>query len=87
MWYNRLSDFLLKKEYVKNNAYPCVFIKEALNSFYFILIYVDNINIIGTCKKIKEANSYLKMKFEMKDLGKPSIAQAYRLSISLKKFL
>ena len=24
IWYNRLSEFLLKKEYINNNAYPCV---------------------------------------------------------------
>ena len=26
MWYNQLSEFLLKREYINNNAYPCLFI-------------------------------------------------------------
>ena len=30
MWYNRLSDYLLKKGYVNNEICPCVFIKKSL---------------------------------------------------------
>ena len=38
MWYNRLSEFLLKREYINNDAYPCVFIKKSLNGFCIISI-------------------------------------------------
>ena len=47
-----------------------MFIKKSLNDFCIILVYVDGINIIGTCKEIEEASSCLRTKFEMKDLGK-----------------
>ena len=70
MWYNRLSEFLLKKNYINNDAYPCVFINKLLNGFCIILVYADDINIIGTRKEIEEASLCLKTKFEMKDLGK-----------------
>ena len=70
MWYNQLSEFLLKKEYINNDTYPCVFIKKSLNDFCIISVYVDDINIIGTSKEIEEASSCLKTEFEMKDLGK-----------------
>ena len=70
MWYNRSSEFLLKKEYIKNDAYPRVFIKKSLNEFCIISFYVDDINVIGTRKEIEEASSCLTTKFEMKDLGK-----------------
>ena len=53
MWYNRLSEFLLKKKYINNDAYPFVFIKKSLNGFCIVLVYVDDINIIGTCKEIE----------------------------------
>ena len=56
MWYNSLSEFLLKKEYINNDAYPCVFIKESLNEFCIILVYVDDINIIRTRKNFEEAS-------------------------------
>jgi hypothetical protein len=29
MWYNRLSEFLLKKGYVNNPDSPCVFIRKS----------------------------------------------------------
>ena len=64
---HRLSEFLLKREYINNDAYPCVFRKKSLNGFCIISIYVDDINIIGTRKEIEEASSCLKTKFEMKD--------------------
>ena len=60
----------MQKKYINYNAYPCVFIKKSLNGFCIISVYVDDINIIGTRKKIEEASSCLMTKFEMKDLGK-----------------
>ena len=65
MWYNRLSEFLLKKEYINNDIHPCVYIKKSLNGFCIISAYVDDINIIGTRKEIEEASSCLKTEFEM----------------------
>ena len=47
-----------------------MFINKSLNGFCIISVYVDDINIIGTRKEIKEVNSCLKKEFEMKDLGK-----------------
>ena len=60
----------MQKKYINNNAYPCAFIKKSLNGFCIISVYVDDINIIRTRKKIEEASLCLKTKFEMKDLGK-----------------
>ena len=84
MWYNQLSEFLLKN--INNDAYPCVFINKSLNDFGIISVYVDDINIFGTRKEIKEASSCLKMEFEMKTWAKPNIASTCRSSTSLKEF-
>ena len=35
-----------------------------------IIVYFDDLNIIGTENEIHEATMYLKEEFEMKDLGK-----------------
>jgi hypothetical protein len=47
MWYNRLSEFLLRKGYTKNDDCPCVFIKRSKVEFCIISVYVDDHNIIG----------------------------------------
>ena len=52
MWYNRLSDFLLKKGYVNNDDCPCVFIKRSQHGFCIISVYVDDLNIIGHTEDI-----------------------------------
>jgi len=69
-WYNRLSDFLLKKGYVNDTDSPCVFIRKSQKGFYIISVYVDDLNIIGREDDIEEARAYLKVEFEMKDLGR-----------------
>jgi len=70
MWYNRLSEFLLKRGYVNNEDCPCVFIRKSQNGFCIISVYVDDLNIIGHTEDIEEASAYLKTEFEMKDMGK-----------------
>jgi hypothetical protein len=70
MWYNRLSDFLLKKGYVNDTDSPCVFIRKSQKGFCIISVYVDDLNIIGCKDDIEEASTYLKAEFEMKDLGR-----------------
>jgi hypothetical protein len=70
MWYNRLKEFLLNKGYSNNDDCPCVFIHKSSTRFCIILIYVDDLNIIGTELHINEARDHLKTEFEMKDLGK-----------------
>jgi hypothetical protein len=70
MWYNRLSEFLLKKGYSNNDDCPCVFIKKSKTRFCIISVYVDDLNIIGNTQDIDEARNHLKTEFEMKDLGK-----------------
>jgi hypothetical protein len=70
MWYNRLSEYLLQKGYSNNDDCPCIFIKGSSTEFCIILVYVDDLNIIGNIQDIDEARNYLKMEFEMKYLGK-----------------
>jgi hypothetical protein len=47
-----------------------VFIRKSSIGFCIILVYIDNLNIIGYAKDIDEARNHLKNEFEMKDLGK-----------------
>ena len=79
MWFNRLSNFLLKRGYTNNDDCPFVFIKKSTYGFCIILVYVDDLNIIGTTRDIEEASAYLKTKFEMKDLDKTKFCLGLQL--------
>ena len=70
MWYNRLSEYLLKEGYVNNPICPCVCIKKSETGFAIIAVYVDDLNLVGTPEELKTTAKYLKKEFEMKDLGK-----------------
>jgi hypothetical protein len=70
MWYNRLKEFILNKDYSNNDDYSCIFIRKSSTGFCIISVYIDDLNIIGTEFGINETWNHLKTQFEMKDLGK-----------------
>ena len=70
MWYNRLSEYLLKEGYVNNPICPCIFIKKSETGFAIIAVYVHDLNLVGTPEELTKTAEYLKKEFEMKDLGK-----------------
>ena len=63
MWYNRLKEFLLQKEYSNNDDCPCVFINKSPTGFYIISVYVDDLNIIENTLGIDEACNHLKKRW------------------------
>ena len=69
MWYNRLSEYLMKEGFKNNQISPCVFIKRSQSGFAIIAVYVDDLNIIGTSNELEKTAKYLMKEFEMKDLG------------------
>ena len=69
MWYNRLSEYLLKKGYVNNLICPCIFIKKSEARFAIITVYVGDLNLVGTLEELTKTTNYFKKEFEMKDLG------------------
>ena len=79
MWYNRLSEFLLKKGYTNNDDCPCVFTKKSQTGFCIISVYVDDLNIIGNPQDINEARNHLKTELEMKDLGQTKFCLGLQL--------
>ena len=54
MWYNRLSESLIKEDYTNDNLCPCVFIKKNGHNFVIIAVYVDDLNLIGTLKRSRK---------------------------------
>ena len=82
MWYNRLSEYLLKEGYVNNPICPCVFIKKSETGFAIIAVYVDDLNLVGTPEELTKTAEYLKKEFEMKDLGK----KKFCISLQIEHF-
>ena len=48
MWYQRLSEYLIKERYKNDPICPCGFIKKSETEFAIVAVYVDDINLIGT---------------------------------------
>ena len=48
MWYNCLSEYLLREMYNNDLICPCIFIKKSEFDFIIIAVYVEDLNIIGT---------------------------------------
>lgn len=70
MWYQCLNEYLIKKEYKNDPICPCMFIKKLKTEFVMIVVFVDNMNLIETPKKLSKTAKYLRREFEVKDLGK-----------------
>ena len=73
IWYNRHSEYLLKKWYINNLICPCIFIKKSEIGFAIIVVYVDDLKLVGAFEELTRTTNYLKKEFEMKDLGKNKI--------------
>ena len=70
MWYNRLSEYLLKEGYMNNPICPHIFIKKSETGFAIITVYVDDLNLVRTSEEFIRTTNYLKKEFEMKDFEK-----------------
>ena len=65
-----LSEYLLKEGYANNPMCLRIFIKESEIGFAIIIVYVDDLNLVGTLEEFIRTTKYLKKEFEMKNLGK-----------------
>ena len=52
MWYNHLSEYLLKEEFKNNQICPCIFIKRLESGFAIVAVYVDNLNLMDTPEEL-----------------------------------
>ena len=60
MWYNRLSEYLIKEGYINNVICPCVFIKKSNFGFAIVAVYVDDINLVGMPEELNKTAECLK---------------------------
>ena len=48
----------------------CIFIKKSETEFAIIVVYVDDLNLVGPPEELTRTTNYLKKEFEIKDLVK-----------------
>lgn len=69
-WNERLNDFLIKIKFTRSKADYCLYIKTEGNTILYVLVFVDDLMIVGNdIVKIKEIKIQLSKEFEMSDEG------------------
>nr|GFB50015.1 hypothetical protein [Tanacetum cinerariifolium] len=79
-WNKRFVDEIKKFGFTQNRDEPCVYLKVIGSNITFLILYVDDILIMGNkIPMLQDVKSYLGRCFAMKDLGKA----AYNLGIKI----
>nr|GEW66349.1 hypothetical protein [Tanacetum cinerariifolium] len=79
-WNKQFNDEIKKFGFTKNHDEPCVYLKASGSNITFLILYVDDILIIGNnVPMLQDVKSYLGRCFAMKDLGEA----AYILGIKI----
>ncbi|GJW96720.1 retrotransposon protein, putative, ty1-copia subclass [Tanacetum coccineum] len=79
-WNKRFDDEIKKFGFTQNRDDPCVYLKASGSNVTFIILYVDDILIMGNnIPMLQDVKSYLGRCFSMKDLGEA----AYILGIKI----
>ena len=52
---------------MNNPICSCIFIKKSKIGFEIIVVYDDDLNLVGTLEELIETSKYLKKEFEMQD--------------------
>lgn len=60
MWYNRLSEYLVKEGYKNDLISSCIFIKKFDQGFVIIAVYVDDLNILGPLERFPKQLNILR---------------------------
>nr|GFB23176.1 retrotransposon protein, putative, Ty1-copia subclass [Tanacetum cinerariifolium] len=79
-WNKRFDEEIKKLGFIQNRDEPCVYRKASWSDVVFLILYVDDILIMGNnIPRLKEVKDYLGKCFSMKDLGEA----AYILGIKI----
>ena len=69
-WYKKFDSFMTKSGFCKAEKDPCCYFKKYIDSYVFLLLYVDDMFIAGSSmREINNLKTRLSAAFEMKDLG------------------
>ena len=82
MWYQKSNTYILGLGFTRSNAYHYVYFKLVGDHLIYLVLYVDDMLLIGNDKEIiQDVKSQLSSKFDMKDLG----ASNFILGMEIKR--
>ncbi|KAK4389849.1 Retrovirus-related Pol polyprotein from transposon TNT 1-94 [Sesamum angolense] len=72
-WNTRFDEVLLGYDFIKNKYDPCVYKKISRSTVAYVVLYVDDILLIGNdVKMLDNIKAWLSTQFSMKDIGEAS---------------
>src|ERR1700726_3632095 len=70
MWYKKFDTFIRGLGFTRSKADHCVYFKLIGDHVIYLLLYVDDMLLVGNDKEIiQDLKTQLSSKFDMKDLG------------------
>jgi hypothetical protein len=70
MWYQKFDTYILRLGFTRSKANHYVYFKLVGDHFAYVILYVDDMLLIGNNKEIiKEVKPHLSSKFDMTNLG------------------
>jgi hypothetical protein len=70
MWYQKFDNCILELGFTRRKADHCVYFKLIGDHLIYLVLYVDDMLLIGNNKEIIwDVKTQLSSKFDMKDLG------------------
>ncbi|KAL2252641.1 UNVERIFIED_CONTAM: Retrovirus-related Pol polyprotein from transposon TNT 1-94 [Sesamum indicum] len=82
-WHEKFDKTILAFGFTVNENDKCIYCKVKGDKMIILCLYVDDILLIGSCLDIiTETKSFLKNKFEMKDMGEANVILGIKLTRS-----
>ncbi|KAL0402137.1 UNVERIFIED_CONTAM: Retrovirus-related Pol polyprotein from transposon RE2 [Sesamum latifolium] len=72
-WNTRFDEVIRGYDFIKNDCDPCIYKKISGSSVAYLVLYVDDILLIGNdVKMLRDIKAWLSTQFSMKDMGEAS---------------
>jgi hypothetical protein len=86
MWYKKFDTYMLGLGFTRGKDDHCVHFKSIGDQLIYLVLYVDNMLLIGKNKEIIEnVKTQLSSKFDMKDLGSSNFILGMKIKRDWKK--
>ena len=84
-WFAKLSSFLINLGFVQSKADYSLFVQKTTNNFIVLLVYVDDVILIGNSMEvINRTKTLLHQAFRIKDLGKLKFFLGFEVARTIK---